>query len=357
MADGPNRFLLVANVLLLAVGAALLAQGSRTSDRAAAAASEAAAARRSALAAEEQGRALAASVEGLRGDLDVLATNVGAVERNLARVAEDLVMAGSGLGGGLDPTDVSGAAPAGQPFIEFSPELKQVLAATLAEKGVTLTEDRVVFPGRVALRQGNLEFFAVFPGGKTHESIFLLTGRPAKGDDGEPLAPQGLAAGLNSALMALGLKPGTPLRILPGGKTLPPTGTPVNVYVEWDEAGSRERVRGEDLLWDLQRGRTLEHGRFLYVGSYFEPEGYVPDLTGDAVAVYSIRSCVVDLSDPRAADDTIFAPCTPRIPVEGTPVDVVFTALELPTTKSWDPEKPSVRTDGGGAATEAGGGR
>jgi hypothetical protein len=292
----------------------------------------------------------------LRGDFEVLATNLDAVQRNIKELADKVNFGPSGgnpfgAAPGMDPGGPD--APPAQPVVEFTPELRETLRKAVAAKGVDLAEDRVSIPGRIVLRQGALEYFAVLPGGKAHESVVVLTGK--QGEDGG--RPEGLGAALNSCLMALGLRPGTPIRILPGGKTIPAKGTPVHLALEWEEEGKPVRVRAEDLLWDREHNRSREEGKFIYVGSFFDPEGYVPDLAGDAVSVYSVASCVVDLDDPRAANDTIFMACGPRIPAEGTMVRLVFSPKPLEPTRTWDPQDPEKRTDGGAAPAGGAGGK
>jgi hypothetical protein len=309
--------------------------------------------------------ALRREVADLRADLDVLSGNVGSLDKSIRDLAEEIRWgrkgtggedgSGGGLGGDPEPGapgDPRGetfgdAPPPAHPFVVYTEEQKASLRTAAAAKGIVLGEDRVSVPGEVILREGALEFFAVFPGGKTHESIVLLCGKR----DAEGNPSPALGATLNASLMALGLRPGTPLRVLPGGGTRPPRGTTVHIAVEWDEDGKRVRARAEDLLWDVENGRALESGKFLYTGSFFEPDGYIPDLSGDAIAVYSTVYTLIDLDDPRAVDDSKFAPCTPRIPPAGTKVDVVFSPQPLAPTRTWDPADPKKRTDdatGGG---------
>jgi hypothetical protein len=331
-------------------GLALLAAGGAR-EAAEQARVEARAASKAAGQAREAAEKAAKGVEDLHGEMELLAASVDAVQRNVKELADKVNFggaAGSPLGGaslGSDPDAAN--LPPRQPIIEYTPELRESLRKAVAAKGVDLLEDRVVVPGQVVLRQGALEFLAVLPGGKTHESVLVLTGKPAE----EGARVEGLGAVLNSCLMALGLRPGTPLRVLPGGKTAPSKGTPVHIAVEWEEEGKAVRVRAEDLLWDRVRSRSMEEGKFIYVGSWFDPEGYVPDLSLDAVAVYSVSTCVVDLDDPRAADDTIFVACAPRIPPEGTKVRVVFSPKPLEPTRTWDPQDPQKRTDPGAPAS------
>ncbi len=336
---------LVAAALL--VGLLALGVAGRGREDAAKALAQAEAAAKSAEAARQAAERAAGEIGDIRNDLDVLASSLANVEKNIKQLSDRIDFGGGngenpfGASPGGDPGGAN--APPAQPVLDFTPELRDTLRMAVAAKGVELLEDRVVVPGVTVLKQGALEFFAVFPGGKAHESVFVLTGRPA--EEGERV--EGLGAALNSCLMAIGLRPGTPIRVLPGGRTLPARGTPVSLAVEWEEEGKTVRVRAEDLLWDRERSRSMEPGKFLYVGSWFHEDGYVPDLTGDAVAVYSVRSCIIDLNDPRAANDMIFVACGPRIPAEGTKVRMIFSAKPLEPTRTWDPADPQMRTDGG----------
>jgi hypothetical protein len=329
-----------------AAGLAMLAAGGAR-EEAARARIEIAAASKAADRAREASERTAKEVADLRGEFEMLATNLDAVQRNIKELADKVNFGAEGgnpLGSTPGMDRDGGDAPPAQPAMEFTPELRESLRKAVEAKGVILAEDRVSIPGRVVLRQGPLELFAVFRGGRAHESVLALTGKVDA--DGAPA--EGLGAALNSSLMALGLRPGTPIQILPGGKVRAAKGTPVHLAVEWEEAGKTVRVRAEDLLWDRERNRSMEEGRFIYVGSYFQGGMYAPDEAGDAVAVYSVASCVVDLDDPRAANDTIFMACGPRIPAEGTAVRLVFSPKPLEPTRTFDPADPEKRTDGGG---------
>ncbi|MHC4820119.1 MAG: YdjY domain-containing protein [Planctomycetota bacterium] len=335
MNNGLARFLVVSQVFLTILVMALLFRTQTAiekADEAIRRAEEATAAEPAAPVNTGSNAALIARLDGLEADFELLANNINTVEENLLELKEDVAYGNSGLGNG---SEYAGAnAPPAQPIIEYTPELRAALRKAVSEKGVTLHDDRVEIPGRIVLDRGALEFFAVFPGGKAHESVIVLLGNAD--ESGE--APDGLAAALNSCLMAIGLAPGTPLRFLPGGRLVPAKGSTVHLYVEWEEEGATVRVGAEDFLWDREKGRSLEKGKFIYVGSYFDPEGYIPDLTGDAVACYSVPTTVIDLDDSRAASDTIFLACTPRIPAPGTDITMVFSKEPMEVTRTWDPE-------------------
>jgi hypothetical protein len=297
-----------------------------------------------------------AGLDDIRADLDMLSGNVNGLQNAVRDLAEEIRYGRTKgedgpLGGGEvfpegDPRGetLGNAPPPAQPFVAYTAEQKAALRAAALEKGVVLGEDRVSVPAEVILREGALEFLAVFSGGKAHESVFLLCGKR----DAEGAAAPAIGATLNASLMALGLRPGTPLRVLPGGRTRPPTGTTVHLSVEWREDGRLVRARVEDLLWDRERNAPLEPGKFLYTGSFFQQDGYLPDLSGDAVALYSTPYTLIDLDDPRAVNDTIFVPCTPRIPAPGTKVDIVFSPAPLEPTRRWDAADPAKRTDAPG---------
>jgi hypothetical protein len=342
------------SVTAACLAALALGDASRAREAAEQARAETQKASASAAAAREAAERAAKETGSLRADLDMLIANVDAIQRNVKEIADRKWETGGAPGNPFyaDPMAEMGGPdpPPAQRVLEFTPELRESLRAAVAKKGVELLEDRVVIPGRVILRQGALEYLAVFPGGKQHESILRLEGK-AQGEDERV---EGLGAALNSCLQALGLRPGTPLRVLPGGRTIPARGSPVHIAIEWEEGGRPVRVRAEDLLWDRERNAAMEPGKFIYVGSSFEEDGYAPDLTGCAVAVYSVWTCVVDLDDPRAANDTVFLPCTPRIPEEGTAVRVVFSPKPLPPTRTWDAEDPQKRTDAPAPPAEGG---
>lgn len=340
----PNPWL----VPVLAAGALVLSflglgAANKARESAERALTEARAAAKASEAARESAKKSADGLADLRSDIEMLTSTVGAVETNVKKLA-DRIDFGPGGGGnpfaGGDPDSFAG--PPRQKMLEFTPELRESLRKAVAAKGVKLLEDRVEIPAVVVLRQGQLEYFAVLPGGKAHESIFVFAGEAPDGGG----RVEGLGAALNSCLMALGLKPGTPIKLLPN-RAVPATGTPVHIAVEWEEEGKTVRVRAEDLLWDREHSRTMEEGKFIYVGSFFGEDGYVPDLVGDAVAVYSVSTCIIDLDDPRAANDMVFVACAPRIPQEGTKVRLVFSPQPLPPTRTWDPKEPEKRTDGG----------
>ena len=226
----------------------------------------------------------------------------------------------------------------------FEPETRDALLEAAAEKGVHLKEDRVEVEGVIVQSRAMLEFIAVVTGGKEHESIVAITGSFDR--DGERLPAQ-LGATINACILALGYEKGTPVSMSQDGKVLAPQGMPIHVYLEWDEeGGERVRARAEDLVYNIDKKRTMSRDKWVYVGSRFEQDPmsgkvvYLADLTGDLVATYSWPNTIVDNTTSEAQDDIYYVCYTPRIPPVGTRVTMVLSKKELPA-RDFPEEEPA----------------
>ena len=91
---------------------------------------------------------------------------------------------------------------------------------------------KVVLRGQLCLREGLLEMLVCKAQTKEHESIISI--------DAEAYV-------IHAALMALGAKPGTPVRFQP--EYAPPTGQKIEIYVGWtDEFGRPHRYPAQKLV-------------------------------------------------------------------------------------------------------------
>ncbi len=229
----------------------------------------------------------------------------------------------------------------------FAPETRAALEKAAADKGLRLLADRVEAPAVIVQDRTMLEFVAVAAGGKEHESIVAVTGSTPHGEG----RADGLPGLLNACILALGYEKGTPVRATKDGKVLPPEGKPIFVYLEWEAGGEKIRARAEDLVYNLQTKRTMDRGKWVYVGSRFERDFsssqvlYMADLSGDIVATYSWPNTIVDNTTSEGGDDVYYACFTPRIPAVGTKVTLVLSREELPA-KEFPP--PPEDEDGDG---------
>ncbi|MCA9002223.1 MAG: hypothetical protein KDB61_09880 [Planctomycetes bacterium] len=138
-----------------------------------------------------------------------------------------------------------------------------------------LAEDRtwVGVPVHLEVTGDYLEYLLVNPHGSMHESL---------------LSTEVGAETLNAMLLVLGLKPGKNAewrstidpsqpttaggaRNQPARETyevIPPSGDGAYLYVAWHEGTERYFYRLEDLVRDLDRGRTMRRHQLVYLGSY-----------------------------------------------------------------------------------------
>jgi hypothetical protein len=229
----------------------------------------------------------------------------------------------------------------------FNPETKEALRTLAAEKGVVLKEDRVEVPAIIVQNRTMLEFFAVTTGGKEHEAVVSLLGN--YDPQGERL-PEGLAGMINACILALGYEPGKPVSSK-DGKVLPPSGAPIWLYLEWDEGGETVRARAEDLVYNIERKKQMDRGKWVYVGSHFARDWatgesvYMADITGDIAATYSWPNTIIDNVTSEGSDDIYYVCYTPRIPKIGTKVTFVIAKEELPAKDF--PDEPPPEEEGG----------
>jgi hypothetical protein len=140
---------------------------------------------------------------------------------------------------------------------------------------IHLSEDRtwLSLPVHLEVTGDYLEYLLVNPHGSMHESL---------------LSTQVGAEPLNAMLLVLGLQPGKnaewksvvdpELPTEAGGarnqparetyQVIPPSGDGAYLYVAWHEGEERYFYRLEDLVRDLERGRTMRRHPLVYLGSF-----------------------------------------------------------------------------------------
>jgi hypothetical protein len=131
-----------------------------------------------------------------------------------------------------------------------------------------------------------LEFVAATKGGrKAYESAFEL---------------DATAIDFNLALILLGVDPSR--SVIPKRHLDPasPRGDPVEVWVEWDQAGGRKKVRAENLIYNTITKTTIPEGPWVYTGSITirETGAYFADVQGTLIGFVHTPSAVID--HPRA---------------------------------------------------------
>jgi hypothetical protein len=188
----------------------------------------------------------------------------------------------------------------------------------------------VVVDGKICLREGQLEMFACPKGTKEHESIIALNCLPEE---------------VHAGLLALGAKPGTPVKFDPEYK--PATGEIVDIFVLWKDAdGTSKEVRAQEMIKQAKTGKAMAYD-WIFAGSGFYKDEQTGRLHyqangGDFICVSNFPSATLDL--PVASTDAngglLFHAFTENIPPKGTDVRVVLVP-RLKKAEAKPEEKPA----------------
>lgn len=179
---------------------------------------------------------------------------------------------------------------------------------------VHIKHKQVMVEGRVCLRKGVLEMFACPKRTKEHESVVAINARSQM---------------VHTALLAVGAKPGHPVRYQPTYE--PATGSEVAISVVWrDPEGKEQRTAAQQWIKNVKTNRPLEH-TWVFAGSTFwkDPETgkhYYQAENGEMVCLSNFGTALLDLpvASPDANADLLFRANTERIPPVDTPVRLVF---------------------------------
>ncbi len=182
------------------------------------------------------------------------------------------------------------------------------------------------FPTTVNMADGLIEYVIVLEKGKVHEALLLTTASPTH---------------LNVAL--------TLLRYAPSRELFPmiaATGHPTGIYqetpaavkaaaritieLEWNDSGTIRRVPLNEWLQNPDNETALAAGPWLYTGSGFSEGKYIPELTGDILAIMVDPHAVINCPGSDNYDQAHWHAFSERIPPVGTKVSVVITPYSPP---------------------------
>ena len=205
---------------------------------------------------------------------------------------------------------------------EQAPDARAKLAQVLAEQKVSSNFDAgwVAIPCDVVVRGDLLEYLLVNERGAAHESLLGTTVVPSV---------------LNTALLALGLSPGTNARWVakqgadaaPGAfEVLPPEGDGLYLHV----AGRRGRKC-------TSTGAAMRRQKFVYLGSRMvtvraeEAPVYAADVEGNLVNVsfFEAGHTVLTTSAPECVRQTVWLPNGWLLPQTGQAVQLIFARNRL----------------------------
>jgi len=226
--------------------------------------------------------------------------------------------------------------PASGPPKPLAAELERAFA----EQGIhlDLQAELCSLPARVCIRRDLLEYVLVSAWGASHESLFSTGVSPTV---------------FNTALVTLGAEPGENVRwierdpapseeeIRDGAAThdvLPPTGEGFYLYAAWREDGETYFFRLEDLITNIERGRSMRRHAWVYLGSRLvqpEPEAeervLAAELEGNLINLSYFRAgnTLFTAALDECVSQTIWVANAPLLPEEEAPVTLLFARRRL----------------------------
>jgi hypothetical protein len=173
----------------------------------------------------------------------------------------------------------------------------------------------VVVDGEICLREGLLELLICEEGGKTHESVIKVKGKPST---------------VHTLLELAGAKKGTPVKFQPEHQ--PATGSEIDITVKYvDTKGKMHSVPGQRFVRNKKTNKALKHpwvfaGSFFFKDEFIKRELYMADEAGEFVCVVNFPSATLDLPIPsdQANQNLMFEAFTENIPLVGTKVRVTL---------------------------------
>jgi hypothetical protein len=168
----------------------------------------------------------------------------------------------------------------------------------------------LVVSGYVNQVEGPIELLAVAPGGKVHESVFVLLASPMD---------------IHTGLLLLGFRPGA--EPMPGLGQGPPTGDRISVRFAWQDAGGMWQERdAAATLRDVTTRAPAEHGEWVFNGSVTEEGRFMALAEDSVVATFWDPWALINLTAPLGADDERLVVHTESLPPLHTPVRMIFRA-------------------------------
>jgi hypothetical protein len=195
----------------------------------------------------------------------------------------------------------SHAAPRGPEVEKITEHVYRVGRVVLDMKARAVTCE-----GRVNMRKGIIEYLAVAPEGKRHESVLVL--------DADPLH-------LQVAFLLLGLEPGGGLR--QQGDAQAPRGSALEARVRWKAEGRERQARLEEFAWDIPRRRPMEATSWIFTGLEPQEQARAAE-DGSLIASYRDPKAVLNNPLPTGSDDTIYKANERLVPPVGTTVTVTL---------------------------------
>ncbi len=269
--------------------------------------------------------------------------------------------------------DQKGKSTDQKPAQEKKGDAKRKLLELFKKQGISLDakSSQIWVGGKVNITRDFLEFVAIGPRGKKHESLIMLNC---------------LGSTLNTALALLKLKPGKnvdykPVVPLPtreevekGAPTaivIPPSGPRVYLALRWTtKDGKQKTVAIEDLILDVRKDAPLRDAEWIYFGGRMarlykgEPPVYMADYEQNYISTYYAKpdNQLITIRHKMGNYDDNWWPNERLLPERGAKVELGISTKpivkRLPTKESYPDawkRKPAAKPAAGGQDPESSG--
>jgi hypothetical protein len=138
-----------------------------------------------------------------------------------------------------------------------------------------------------------LEFFCCKTGTNEYESVLRSDVTPSD---------------LHTALLAIGLKPGSPVSYSEAlKKVIPPHGPPLRITVDFQKDGKTISMPAQRFMRDLKTKKEPPRFSWIFAGSRIMPDGrYAADMTGYIVSIVNFDLTMIDISElASSANETL----------------------------------------------------
>ena len=202
------------------------------------------------------------------------------------------------------------------------------VATCQAEEALQILEkeQKIVLTGEISKAlgtydehlQGAVEYLLCGRGGKEYESIIVVNS-PAKE--------------IHNAMLKLGVERGTPpMYDEDKDEEVGATGASVVVLVEWEANGETKNVRAEDLLYNKQTEKSMQHVAWVFSGSREIPDldsededAMIPQaFTGNDIIALNYIDGSALFQNPIPSEDNTYKKNDDLLPPLGTPVKVTI---------------------------------
>ena len=172
-----------------------------------------------------------------------------------------------------------------------------------------ISKREVSVPGEINIvgANVNIEFFASGKLGKTHESILIL--------DAEPLH-------IFAALGVLDFEAGMNLTVVGDPRT--PTGSPAEIWVEWNRGDEVVSRRARELIWNAFTEKPMQETSWIFTGGRQLNNQFTPQLFHNIIAVYRDPDSLFNHPLPTGTDDRTYRVNTDVIPPKGTKIKLII---------------------------------